>query len=184
MWSLLYKGYALDALQKREEALACYREATAHEGGFAWAHMTLADLLAKQGSSEEAIQHYRAALRLDPRDVRNYLNLAGLLRKRDDRKAEALELYQMAGAMDGKNLWTENVIGELLAEQGKLEPALVHYTRVTQLDPRFIWGHIRLAELLIRMGRAPDAAQQYRQALKMDPACGEAKEALKRMGLK
>jgi len=97
-------------------------------------HNNYGALLERKGRLEEAMQHYRAALAIDPRDATARKNLGNLL----------IELKQPAEAAAGlQGLVQEapgyaagqNRLGVALAKAGKREEGLPHLRRAVELEP-------------------------------------------------
>src|SRR6516164_8053200 len=59
-------AYALQALERHDEAILCYERASALNPGYAEASHGLATLLQALGRYDEAIRHYKAALAIKP----------------------------------------------------------------------------------------------------------------------
>ncbi len=70
------RGSELAKQGKIDAVLACFQAAIAADAGFAPAHDNLADVLAARGRIQEAIEHYRRALQIDPADARAKSGLA------------------------------------------------------------------------------------------------------------
>ena len=60
-------------------------------------------------------------------------------------------------------------LGYALAQQGKLDEAIVHYSRALQIDPKYIKVHNNLGNTLARQGNVKGALSHYYEALRIDP---------------
>jgi tetratricopeptide (TPR) repeat protein len=98
-------------------------------------HSELAEIYSKKGQIEEAQQHYRAAINLDPRWTGPYVSLAALLYSQGKPDA-ALEL--LASALKNENngmayFW----IGRILQDQQRLPEALAAYRATLKSMPGY-----------------------------------------------
>jgi tetratricopeptide (TPR) repeat protein len=82
--------YALGTMLGRQgnaEAVEFMRRALAIKPDDAMAHTNLGNILLQMGRREEALGHYRAALRSDPQNMHAHLNLAQLIERQQPERA-------------------------------------------------------------------------------------------------
>ncbi len=118
-------------------------------------HINLGNALAWQGRSEEAIAHYREALRLRP-DFAEAHNNWGLALARHDGLEEAIAHYREALRLRPEFAEAHNNLGWVLARQGKLAAAIEHYQQALSLRPDFPEAHSNLRRTLVGQGRHED----------------------------
>ena len=140
---------------------------------FAAAYGNLGVILRRRGDIPGAIDAYRRALALEPRDPSILGNLAtlytGLGREREAKAA--LELADLRLATP----YTILARGDLEAADGRIEEALRYYRRAARLDPTIPDPHLSIARLTRSAGRLDEAKRAAKRALELDPDNGEAK---------
>ena len=132
------------------------------------AHADLGSILASQGKFDEAIEHYRAAVRLDGSAVQLRLSLALLLIKRG-RLDEAAEDYRQLIRMNPTLAEAHNNLGLILASKGKVDSAIEEYREAIRLKPDFALAHTNLGDALVIEGRSDEAISHFKKALELDP---------------
>jgi len=82
-----------------EEAVAAYQQAITDSPESAFLFRDLADIEVKQTKTDEALEHYRKAIQLDPSDVASRVHIGEILETRGDTEG-ALAIYNEAAAID------------------------------------------------------------------------------------
>jgi Flp pilus assembly protein TadD len=143
---------------------------------FAPGYGNLGVILRRRGDIAGAIDAYRHALTLQPRDPSVLSNLAalytGIGRDREARTALSLADLHLATP------YTILARGDLEAADGKFEDALRYYRRAARLDPSIPEPHLSIARLALAAGRRDEARREAERALKLEPDNGEAKAIL------
>jgi len=143
---------------------------------FAAAEGNLGVLLRRRGDIPGALNAYRRALALTPRDPSILGNLAALyagLGRNREAKA-ALELADLSVATP----YTILARGDLEAADGRVDDALRFYRRAARLDPKLPDAHVSIARLAHATGRVGEARRAAQRAVKLDPENREAREIL------
>ncbi|MGL5833129.1 MAG: tetratricopeptide repeat protein, partial [Waterburya sp.] len=152
-WSYNNLGYALIQLQRWSEAIPPYLQAIKLKPDFSWSYYNLAEAYGNLGQWSEAIASYQQAVKLqgDLPQVQQKLGNAFYRRSQADR-ATALthfrlaiaqdpqnpEPYHQVLAIDKGNLALYLKLGDVLAESGKFDQALVTYQMALQIQPKNI----------------------------------------------
>ncbi len=132
------------------------------------ARANLGSVYQLQGRLEEAIGHYREAVRLDPADAVS-LNSLGAALQAAGRHQEALPLLERAvQARPGYAHAHFNLANALLAA-GRGAEAVTHLRRVLEADPEDAPAHLRLGYLYVGLGRLEESIGHYRKALSLQP---------------
>lgn len=141
------------------------------------AHRVLGFLLAGQGKTQQAIEHYRIALEVAPEDPKIHYNWGNLLYAQQ-RPQEALEHYRIAvqGEPDNVRMW--NNLGIALAMLQEYDQATAACQRAVALDPTNAEAHTSLGLVLLAQGRYAEAADQFSTALNLDPHQDRARRGL------
>jgi len=149
------------------DALGATADAARREANPSWL-FNLAVVLEKQGLDEQAMEKYRACLRLDPRYHVAHFNLGRLLFRRG-RFAEAAAEQRSALALVPDDVRAMIGLGEALRRMDRPVEAEQVLRRAIELDrsSHEAWGS--LGGVLTQLGRLPDAEQAFRTAVALDP---------------
>jgi tetratricopeptide (TPR) repeat protein len=134
-------------------------------------HQALAHELAKRGNTAEAIENYRAALKIDPQLPGLHFELAEMLHaspsEADRREAE--NEYKTAFEVNPFDEQSECRLGEIALQRDALKEAKERYSRALQLQPNDPEASIGLAKVFMTMDQ-PRAAEPFlERAIKLDP---------------
>jgi len=129
--------------------------------------------LYNRGAFEEAMEHYKEALEIQPTYVEAQNNLGNVLAKLG-RIDEAITHFQVALALKPEYAEAENNLGHAIALQGNLEEAIIHFRRALEIRPDFAEAHCHLGIALARQGRVEESVTNYKKALEIDPDYVEA----------
>ena len=179
---------ALAVLTYRQSGL--YREnetlfrATIAKTPDSWmAHHILGFTLAKSGDParrEEAIRHFREALRFNPDSPDAHFGLGVELARLPGRKSEAIEHYEQALQLRPHYAEAHNNLAVELAKlPDRLPEVIAHCEMALLVRPSFAEAHANLADALARLpGRTSDAVGHYEEALHFKPHYPEAHNGL------
>ena len=169
-------GLVLTRQGRVGDAREQFAAAVERDPTFAEARSNFANALAAEGRPE-AIDHYRAAIRLKPDYVEPRVGLGAVL-LRAGRGADAAIEYRAAIALDPNLAQAHNGLGGALAIQGDDEGALREYREALRLNPALPSAHHNLALLSLKKGDAAGARRHLEAALAADPAYEPARRAL------
>jgi protein O-mannosyl-transferase len=137
------------------------------------AHNNLGVVLVGREELEEAISHYREALRIYPAYAEAHNNLGVALRERGELE-DAIQHYHEALRINPAYAEAHSNLGNALMKQGELEEAISHYREALRIYPAYAEAHNNLGVALHERGELEDAIQHYREALRIYPAYAEA----------
>ncbi len=151
------------------------------EEGQARAWLALAHLLENK-KPEEALQAYRKASELTPKDPEPHLS-AGLLHERQKEFSDAEAEYKQVMTLDPHNddpHSTEAAIGltNLYMKSGRLGEAEPLLRRLAAERPDDAGIHLQLGRVLAAQGKKDDAIAEIQTALKLAPADADAQRDL------
>jgi Tfp pilus assembly protein PilF len=131
----------------------------------------MAHELAKRGNTAEAIEHYRAALKIDPRLPGLHFELADMLRTQSTAEArnEAEKEYEAALEANPFDEQAECRLAEMALQRDDLKEANERYTRAIQLQPGDPEASIGLAKVWMTMDQPEKAEPLLQHALQLDP---------------
>ena len=128
----------------------------------------LGSLLAQEGRLEEAIEHFRQALRYKPGYPEAHFFLGHTFDKQG-RLEEAVLEYQNALRFKPMQEQTHIFLAITLAKQKKLEKAVSHYLAALKLNPESAVTHNNLARIYHTLGQFDAAVEHYNSALQVNP---------------
>jgi tetratricopeptide (TPR) repeat protein len=159
---------ALQALGRREDAVAHYQRAVALAPGMVDAQFGLAACLQALGRHADAIACYEAVLAVEPAHPEANFGLATLLVDLD-RADEAIVRYRAALAADADFAEASQGLGTLLMQRGNPEEAAACFRQALDVDPDYVEARLALGLALQRLHRDDEALAAYSAALEVDP---------------
>jgi tetratricopeptide (TPR) repeat protein len=135
-------------------------------------HQAMAHELAKQGHTAEAIENYRAALKINPQLPGLHFELAEMLRTVSTPQAheEAESEYKAALEVNPFDEQSEIRLGDIAVQRNDLKEAHERYTRAIQLQPGDPEASIGLAKVLMAMDQPQKAEPLLVHAIALDPS--------------
>ena len=150
-----------------------WRDTLAKSPRSAMPHSNLGGILLEQGKTEEAIEHFREALRINPNEPEAHHDLANALVSQG-KLDEAIPSYGEALRLRPGYAKAHYNLANALAAQGRLDEAVTHYTAAIRALPTYAMAHSNLGHALARLGRLDEAIAHYVETVRLDPACAEA----------
>jgi tetratricopeptide (TPR) repeat protein len=148
---------------------AALRDAPTGEPDFAGlVHTNMADTLAREGRSTEAVAEYQMALELNPNSADAESDLGSMLVTLN-RPAEAEPHYLRALHLRPDFAEAENGLGAALALDGQTTAAIAHYRAAVALNPALAMAHTNLAMALVAAGTTREAVVELLTAIRLDP---------------
>jgi tetratricopeptide (TPR) repeat protein len=145
------------------------RYTVAASPGSSVAHYNWALLLERQGKLDDAVEHYRQAVRINPRYVRARNNL-GVTLAAQGHLEEAIGHYRRVLEIHPGSAETHNNMGNALFRTGELDGALRHYQEALRIDPAYARAHNGMGIVLATQGKVDEAIARFRMAVEIDPA--------------
>ena len=153
---------------KTEDAARAARLALAELGEDAECSFILGAEASESGRWDDAMLHYREALRLEP-DYTKARNNLGIALARSGRLDEAVAAYEqtLRDAPDHRNARFN--LANALSRLGRLDVAIAVYHEVLRSEPDDADTHFNLARAYERRGDYGPAAEHYRAVLLREP---------------
>jgi serine/threonine-protein kinase len=120
--------------------------------------------LSKDAKWDEAISHFKQALRIDPKLAKAHNNL-GLALRHMGKLDEAVGHFQIALRIDPKDAQAHYHLGRALKAEGKRDEAVGHYEQA--LRPEFAAAYNNLGNARAAQGRPKEAEAEFREALRL-----------------
>jgi tetratricopeptide (TPR) repeat protein len=136
-------------------------------------HNNLGVVLARDGRTEEAIQHHLAALKLNPEDASIHNNLGNAF-ARQGNTDQAIRYYTEALRIEPDHAKAHINLGNVLASTGATDKALGHFLTALHLNPNNKEAHYNLGIVLFNQGMVDEAIDHYFNALQINPEYAEA----------
>ena len=137
------------------------------------AYNNLGAVLLERGQTDEAIEHFRAALKIRPVHAMGHYNLGGALRQKG-RTDEAIEHFRAALEIQPVYAMARYNLGEALREKGQVDEAMDQFRAALEIQPTYAEAHNGLGMALFRKGQVDEAIEHFRAALEIQPSYAEA----------
>ncbi|MFA6567251.1 MAG: tetratricopeptide repeat protein [Victivallales bacterium] len=132
------------------------------------AHGVLGIAVTKEGRLDEALEHYRAAYAMGPKNANSCNNLGKIFALRDETEL-SLEWHLRAIAAEPKSSMGYYCAANAMVKLGRTAEAEAAYMRVLSLEPSFYDALFNYANMLRDSGRHGDAEARYRDLIRSKP---------------
>ncbi len=182
-------GDIMKILGNEPKAIEYYKTAVKLSPSDTSLRLSLAKLLDKNGSEEEAVQEYNAILshgdvskdvlysleriykkKLEdsPSDADLNANMGAILQKQE-KYDEALAYYKKSESLNPSNLNTRINLGTLYQQKGDYKTAIVIYDSVLIIAPTNVSANLYKAQCEAALGNTKKAQEIYKKILSSDP---------------
>lgn len=141
-------------------------------------HTNLGFELALHGRTDEALGHYRAALRINPEFELAHINLGSVLFSQA-KIEESFTYYQAVLKAYPGFAGVHYNFGILLLKTGRVDDAIVHFQEALRIKSDFADAHNGLGAAMVSKGKIPEAIAHFETALKIKPDLADARANLK-----
>ena len=132
-------------------------------------HQAMAHELAKRGNTAEAIENYKAALKIDPQLPGLHFELGEMFKiSGSQHLAEAESEYKAALQVDPRDEQAHCRLGDIAAQGNNLQAANEYFSRALELQPNDPEASIGMAKVFVAMGQ-PEKAVPLNRAIQLDP---------------
>ncbi|MGE5215380.1 MAG: tetratricopeptide repeat protein [Chloroflexota bacterium] len=156
-----------------------WRDSIAKSPGKPRPQSNLGYVLMARGQLNQAIEHFRTALRLNPAYEPAYNNL-GYAFSTMGRADEAIEQFRKVLTLNPTNVDAHYNLGAALAKKGLSDQAVKEYVLALRLKPDDIGARNNLGIEYDKLGLVDEAIVEYQKVLALDP---EYVEALYNLGV-
>lgn len=141
--------------------------------GSAQMQEVIAERLVNAGDLQDAIDHYRKALGIDPHLPGAHFELGEAILQSAPSKAQnrasAKQEFETALRMDGDSSGIESALGEIAFRQSKLDQAYACYRRALAMSPGNAEADLGLGKVFMATGKPAQALRYLRMAIQSDP---------------
>ena len=116
--------------------------------------------------NEEAISHFKMAIKLRPSYDKAHYNL-GIALFSDQKNKEAISHYKMAVKLNPNYTKAHFELGIALFTDRKVEEALSHFKRAIKIRPNYTKAHYNLGYALLQKGEMKEAVHHFRETLRL-----------------
>jgi len=159
-------------VQRWRDSVTLFSHAVAVTENNYKAHSLLAIALMFQGKLDEALQHTKESLRIQPLNADLYIQNGNILLEMG-KSEEAKENYRRAIQLDPNNASAHYNLGVVLHLEGNTERAVDEYQRAIKLRDTHFPAHMKLAEALTEKRRSDEALRTYTRAAALQPRTAE-----------
>jgi tetratricopeptide (TPR) repeat protein len=132
------------------------------------AHNNLGFALTEKDNYNQAIVHYREAIRIYPRFGYSLENLGLILYKQGNFK-EATFQYQSAIAYNSNSERSYYMLGNIYFEQKQIDDAILHYAKALKIRPEHVGALNNLGISLALIGKTDEALALFKEAIRINP---------------
>ena len=122
----------------------------------------------EKGRTEEALGHFREAVRLEPGLAIAHYNLGRAL-KQQGKVDEAVREYRRALDLDPRLAAAHNSLGSVLGAQGRMKEAATQFREALRVEPGDAEAQNNLGLALRALGEGNEALPHFQEALRLRP---------------
>jgi len=141
--------------------------------GFAVVHNNFGAVLVAERKIEEAISHYKMAIKLEPDYAIAHNNL-GIALFHAKMIEGAISHYKMAIKLNPDFAKAYSDLGIALVAEGKNEEAISHYKMAIKINPDYANAYNNLGGVLFSIRKTEEAISHYKMAIKIKPDLSDA----------
>jgi len=158
------------------KAAQSYRGAIELDPEHGLCHFRLAEVLASQGSWQEALTYYQTAQEKSVSDSNHVGYKIGFALSRLGQNDEAIQAFKQSIENDRNYIWTYYQLALVLDREGRVEDALINYEQVIAISQETLRADTlsqvqnRAGEILIEKGKDRESSASFREAVRLDPS--------------
>ena len=133
--------------------------------------------LHEKGRVDEALEHFKEALRINPKFLEGYNNIGRALLTQG-RFDEAIECFKEVLRSKPDHPYANFNLAMIMAQQGKYDDAIKHFSEAVRAKPDWAEAYYYLGLAYAQQGKYEPAIENFREALQINPNYAEARENL------
>ena len=143
-------------------------------------HNNLGFSLTARGRSDDAIKHYKEALRMNPDFELANVNL-GIALLSQGKLDQSIDYYQNVLREKPGYAGVHHNLGIVLLRKGMIDDAVVHLREALRLKPDYAEAYNSLGAAMVFKGEIEDAIRFFKKALQLKPDYLQPKKNLKKL---
>jgi protein O-mannosyl-transferase len=157
-----------------ENSIKLFEHALNSTSGNFIAHNNLGFALTQKGNYNEAILHYREAIRIFPGIGKAYSNL-GIIAFKQGNFQEAIADYQNAIACNPDAAPSHFLLANSYFELKQINNAIIHYAKALHIRPNYVEAMSNLAVSLAIIGKSDESLALFKEAIRINPDFADAR---------
>ena len=153
-------GGRYDKAHEYQQEMTLYRTAVSKGIDSGLLHSRIANLLIREGKTDEAITEYEKAVQYNPSDTGSLANLATAYLNKG-RLDNAEQDFKRILATNPDNATAQNGLGLIAIQRRNFQAALGYFERAVQLDPNMMEGQVNLGLLYEKAGNLEGARKCF-----------------------
>ena len=165
---ILFTAWTFERNRVWADEITLYQDSAEKSPQKARPHNNLGAALSRRGRLPEAIEQFRAAIKIKPDYADAHYNL-GYALARQGNLEEGIYHFAEALRLQPNNVKAHNNMGVALALQGQYPQAIDHFEAALKINPKDADVHNNFGYTLKKQGKLDAALQHFSAALKIDP---------------
>jgi tetratricopeptide (TPR) repeat protein len=157
---LLQQGKIEEAIYEFELAIKLKPDATTFNN--------LGVALGLKGRTDEAMENYKKAIRLDPKNAEAHYNLGNIFLSQNKFK-QAIGEYEKAVSINPKYTKANINLSVALERESRFDEAIEYADKTVKTEPNNVDAHYNLAIALAQQGRLDEAIDHFGKTIEIDP---------------
>jgi tetratricopeptide (TPR) repeat protein len=166
-----------DQMSTWGDSVTLWSNAVERTGPNSLAQNNLGNALLQKGRVDEALDHLRKALEIEPDLADAYVSLGNALVQKG-RTDEAIAQYRRALELQPGLVKAHTNLGVAYQQAGRTDEAIAQYQQALDLDPGLAAAHNNLGVALQQTGRLNEAIAHFQKALELQPGYEGARDNL------
>ncbi len=164
-----YAAISVHRLEAYENEVSLWQDTLLHEPDSPLVRMNLGMALIKAGQPQLAIEHYEAAIRLEPQNAATHHNNLAYACSSAGQRAGAIAEYEEALRIDPNLVEAHNNLAFLLLQDQKFDESIEQFREALRLEPDQVGLYWGLAGAHTAAGRHAEALVDLNRVLELQP---------------
>jgi tetratricopeptide (TPR) repeat protein len=163
------KGFLLNAVKDYTGAKTALHQSLVYKNDYSSTYLELGFAATKLKQDEEAINHYKKAIEIDPKSHIPYNGIAEVYRDNKRDMAEAMTWYRKTLDMNPGERKANFGMGYCHNATGKYNEAIAYLKKAIEKEPDYTAAYVELGYSYYKIGKYPDAIDHLNKAISLNP---------------